>query len=158
MQTEKVTNGESVNSINDLLDKISCAGILADSVYSIFFDIHNELANHHILLDKKINHNYKRLATHTARLRDTLLRLTPQKESEGENVIDVTLALSQIQESIIRQFLNVVLYYIKTADLHSLLELQKYLKELPDKDILSYEDIDIAQLVEALKVEPEKTN
>lgn len=116
-------------------EKLYIATCLANTIYTLFFDIHNDLRKQKAFLDKKLIHNYSRLPKLCNQLQGVMLRLGYTKGTEDKAVDQILSIADDIYEPFVNLFIDRLTSNI-TEDLNNLMELFEYLKKLPTHNII----------------------
>ena len=137
-------------------EKLYYATTCANSLYSLFFDLHNELKNQNAHLDKNLVHNYKRVEKLTEQLTTALLHLGYTKGTDDE-VNEQILAMSDILEVFIRLIIDRVASSV-TEDFRLVIDLYNKLIEMPSHNLIEVSEPDWEELFDNFNIEKEATD
>ena len=137
-------------------EKLYYATTCANSLYSLFFDLHNELKKQNAHLYKNLVHNYKRVEKLTEQLTTALLHLGYTKGTDDE-VNEQILAMSDILEVFIKLIIDRVASSV-TEDFRLVIDLYNKLMEMPSHNLIEVSEPDWEELFDNFNIEKETTD
>lgn len=127
---------------------------LSSCLYSMWYDLHNELRVDDIRINKKLVKSYKTLGNLCNRMSDCLLHLCPiEKCSDSDQNIHIMWA--DIFESYLKCLMNIMIT-LPVEQPDKFMKLFNYMHKLNKQKVITYEQPDWENMMNLLNVKPEK--
>lgn len=156
METKVPTQEEYSNLITDNVRRsLYNVTVLSSALYSIWYDVHTNIRETNLLINKNLIKNYKRLEKLCKSMSDCLQHLCPIENSSDETQ-DQHLALTDIYESYLKSMLNLLAVFpINTEHLNEFIELYDKMEELNENKVIEYNKPDWETFFKTLNLQPE---